>query len=287
MVYTRTSAPSPPSKRECEALAQRYALYSKTCNEDSLVNKYRDPVGRKRATEELYASGRAQPDVGPLQLVGGPGGDPDKYLALVDADIERLGAKGAAMTTADRVFRWHIALSAIMVFVEYKLVAPYGGFDGVVAKITTRGHKISDEWLKANYERIKSGDWPPAPNERAVPPPSVNLPTTPSPPRQLHTPPSSSPPQPMADPCPLTPKEVKDLVKRPSPLIDMRFECHDETAGGVWKLQSFTQSSGRQTEFWIKYDDCNGLIPMDKDAMTWLLGASLVVEGLDEYRYDD
>ncbi|KAH9916241.1 uncharacterized protein BXZ73DRAFT_105870 [Epithele typhae] len=179
-------------------------------------------------------------------------------------------------------------MSAIMVFLEFKLVIPYCRFDGVVAKITTRGHRISTEWVRANRERILSGDWPPPPDERAAPhlPPQ----TPPSPQRMLScTPPSSSPPQPVAmhPPSPLTSKEVKDLVKRPSPLIDMRFECHDETAGGVWKLQSFTQTSGRPTEFWIKYDDCNGVIPMDTDAMTWLLAESLVVEGLDEYRSDD
>ena len=147
-----------------ENLANKYAGYLNITYRDSDWMA-QDPAGRDKA---LRASAK-RPDVVETSIptaylmvpIDGNGPSPDEYLAYADSEIAKFAGKEDVMTMDEFVafqslssqflpatvishlLRFNATVSAVLVFIEYKVNLPYAHFSGdVTSKITSLGGRM-------------------------------------------------------------------------------------------------------------------------------------------------
>nr|VWP01895.1 Cell morphogenesis protein (Cell morphogenesis protein PAG1) [Ganoderma boninense] len=245
-----------------EALAQQYARYLQIAGEDTEFLSYH-VTRRDEIIAEFYSHPEVKSSIAPHQFVQ-PGEDPNIYL---DGANDLIKKHTPPETLEDRVGRLHIAMAALMVFLEFKVNGALRDHPDLEFQVEVRKEQLMDEWYQTEFARLFPERW-----NRVSRTPST-LTTR----GRLPTPP---PTRRSGVAKPVSDDEVEEFLRTPYTLMGKRFvhsppEGHDQGHSGAWKVVSYTvrdSDEGIVHEYQVLLDALGvEPLPMDEGEVRYLL----------------
>ncbi|RPD53736.1 hypothetical protein L226DRAFT_538788 [Lentinus tigrinus ALCF2SS1-7] len=251
MPKSRSKGKVPPGV-DIEDLSRQKAKYFQVHAEETHYLAA-DPTARDKAIEKLYQNPEVKKGFPCAGTYIGPNDDPDAFLAAVDEVLDN-----PDRSIDQRVFRFHVAVSGLMVFNEHRLRKAVGERHDLRMKVNVRSRQIYREWMSKN-----------------LPPPS-GVADNPNPAPPPPTPPPSR--LPSTSIKAITSDVAEKILAMRDEILEMRFMLEANTPDkSAWQVESYLTKKGGVVEYNVAFEDCPHAIPHDVDGMRILLLGSHVL----------